>query len=473
MTPMLTDSGLYTDHYELTMAQGYWLDGQAERHACFDYFFRKAPYQGTYALFTGLSDLLASLEGLRFDEQACAHLRALGFDAGFIAFLADFRFQGQLLAPPEGEVVFAGMPVIRVEGNLVETQLIETLLLNTCNYESLIATKAARLRQAAGARQLLDFGLRRAPGLGGIQASKAAVLGGMDATSNVYAAMRYGLRSSGTQAHAWIQAHDDELSAFRHYARRYPNQCILLLDTYDTLRSGLPNAIRVAHELAASGHRLQGVRLDSGDLAYLSKATRRRLDAEGLDYVQILASNQLDEHLIRSLLAQDAPIDAFGVGTKLVTGQPDAALDGVYKLCQIDERPCLKLSENPEKIILPGRKQVYRWYDEEGHFYADGIQLAEEAPATCLYHPQDPERHVDLSGYRSEPLLRPVMEQGRRLAPIVSPQEIARYARDRLACLAPEHRRFDNPHPYKVGISAALLQLRQACIHAQRARLAL
>ncbi len=461
-------AGLYTDRYELAMAQGYLLTGKQATPACFDYFFRKPPFGGGYALFAGLQDLLAVLERLRFGADDCAYLASLGFQPAFLDYLADFRFGGDIHAMREGEVVFPGEPLVRVEGNLIETQLIETLLLNLLNVETLIATKAARLRQAAGPRTLIDFGLRRAQGLGGIQASKAAVLGGVDSTSNLYSAFLYGLSASGTQAHAWIQAHDDELAAFRAFARLYPRQCVLLVDTYDTLRSGLPNAIRVAREMAERGERLLGVRLDSGDLAYLSKAARRQLDAAGLAYVRIVASNQLDEYVIRSLLEQEAPIDAFGVGTRLATGQPDAALDGVYKLCLCDGQPRLKLSENPEKIILPGRKQVLRYLDEQGRFLADGILLADETRVERLHHPGWLELQCELSGLRAEPLLKPVMSRGRRLGPTPTVAETADYARARLARLPAEHRRFDNPHLYKVGISESLMLLRSRCIATAR-----
>lgn len=456
-------SGLYTDFYELTMGQGYFLTGKADEPAAFDYFFREMPFKGGYVVFAGLADLLAVLEELSFGEEDLAYLRKLGFQADFLGYLKKFRFQGRLLSVREGEVVFPLEPLVRVEGTLFEAQLIETLLLNFLNFESLIATKAARMVSAARGRRVVDFGLRRAQGLAGLQASRAAVIGGVDATSNVQAALRYGLDASGTQAHSWIQSFPDELSAFRKYAEIYPDRCILLVDTYDTLKSGIPNAITVARELAAKGHKLAGVRLDSGDLAYLAKHAREMLDAADLHGVKIVASNQLDEHLIKSLLDQGAPLNAFGVGTKLVTGQDSPALDGVYKLSQSGGEPRLKISENVAKTSLPGIKKVVRYTDKEGRFYADGILLENEKTADTVFHPHFPEQKSRVSHCFPESLLFKVMEGGKAL-PLPSVQEAAAYARERLSKLSPETKRFDNPHTYKVGISRTLMDLRDNLI---------
>jgi nicotinate phosphoribosyltransferase len=335
-------SGLYTDHYQLTMAQGYLLAGKQDVQACFDYFYRKNPFNGAYVIFAGLSDIIDYLENLHFSDEDCEYLDSIGFDKRFTKYLRSFTFKGSLYAPREGEVVFPLEPIIRVEGNLIEAQLIETALLNLVNFGSLIATKAHRIRMVAGDRILVDFGMRRAQGLGSILASKAAVIGGFNSTSNVYSAFAYGLESTGTQAHSWIQSYEDELSSFRAFAEAYPKRCILLVDTYDTLRTGVPNAITVAKEMETRGERLLAIRLDSGDLAYLSKRARKMLDDAGLKYVKIACSNQLDEFVIRSLLDQAAPIDLFGVGTRLVTGQDDAVLDGVYKLSVSDGNPGLK-----------------------------------------------------------------------------------------------------------------------------------
>jgi nicotinate phosphoribosyltransferase len=461
-------SGLYTDHYELAMAQAYYLNGMHEVPACFDYFFRQNPFSGGYAVFAGLSDLLAVLERLRFGEDDCAYLASIGFSRKFTDFLGTFRFNADIRAAAEGDVVFPIEPVFRVDGNILECQIIETLVLNLLNFETLIATKAARIRGVAGDRLVADFGLRRAQGPGGILASRAATIGGVNATSNVYSAFLFGLTSTGTQAHSWIQAYNDELSAFRDFARLYPERCILLVDTYDTLRSGVPNAITVAREMESRGGRLFGIRLDSGDLAYLSKRARAMLDEAGLQYVRIVASNLLDEHIIKSLLEQGAPLDAFGVGTKLVTGHPDGALDGVYKLSESGGKPRIKLSETADKISLPGHKKVIRFIDERGFFCADGIVQDDENDPDVLYHPFQTGISSRPAGCRMEQLLGTVMEKGRIAIPHRSVGEIAAFARARLLQLPEEHKRFENPHVYKVGISRRLKDLRNGLVDSSR-----
>jgi nicotinate phosphoribosyltransferase len=458
-------AGLYTDHYELTMAQGHFLNGRKDVAACFDYFFRTNPFGNGYSVFAGLRDLLEILEHLRFDDEDCAYLRTIGFAQGFVDFLKRFEFRADVYAPEEGEVVFPFEPIIRVEGNIIESQIIETLVLNIVNFETLVATKAARMRIVAGDRVVIDFGLRRAQGLGGILASKAAVLGGANSTSNVYSAFLFGLTSTGTQAHSWIQAYDDELTAFRDFARAFPGRCVLLVDTYDTLRSGVPNAITAAREMEARGERLLGVRLDSGDLAYLSKRARSMLDEAGLGYVKIVVSNKLDEYVIRSLIEQGAPVDAFGVGTRLVTGQSDAALDGVYKLSMSGGKPRLKISEDPEKIILPGRKNVLRCTDENGQFTADCIALDDEEDVQVIYHPHHPEKKSLAGPYKKERLLRKVMEQGKMIMARKRPEETAAFVQARLRQLPQEHKRFENPHIYKVGITEKLMDLRSVLVH--------
>lgn len=453
-------TGLFTDHYELAMAQGYFMNGMKDVPAVFDYFFRRNPYQGGYVQFGGLSGLLDSLENYRFHSDDCSYLERIGFSSDFISFLEDFHFRADVFAVREGEIVFPTEPIVRVEGNVVETQLIETLLLNTLNFESLIATKAARIRHAAGDRLLVDFGLRRAQGMGGIQASRAAIAGGFDKTSNVYSAFHFGLESTGTMAHSWVQSFPDEYQAFRAFADQYPEGCILLLDTYDTLNSGLPNAIRVGKEMEQAGSRLFGIRLDSGDLAYLSKQARKILDEAGMEYVRIVASNQLDEYIIESLIDQHAPIDAFGVGTSLVTGKDEAALDGVYKLSMINGKPTMKLSDNIKKSTLPGRKSLYRFTDAKGMFFADGIALDEEKEFSRIHHPFEAAKSTDISSFGKERLFEQVMDKGKRLMEETSPQKIAAYAQSRFSRLPAEQQRFLNPHTYKVGISSRLLEVR-------------
>ncbi|UCH66479.1 MAG: nicotinate phosphoribosyltransferase, partial [Ignavibacterium sp.] len=296
--------GLYADHYAFTMVQGYFLDGRKNCPACFDYFFRKNPFDSGYTIFAGLYDLLEMVSNFNFNSDSINLLKEKGFNDDFLTYLQSFKFKGKICAPKEGEIIFSNEPMARVEGNIIETQLIEALLLNMLNFQSLIATKASRIRQAAGNRILIDFGLRRAQGLSAIHASKAAIIGGLNSTSNVFSSFAFGVFSAGTQAHSWIQSYPDELSAFRKYAQSFPDHCILLVDTYNTLNSGLPNAITVAKEMEQNGQRLYGIRLDSGDLAYLSKKSRKLLDDAELEYVKIVASNQLNEHLIKSLIEQ-------------------------------------------------------------------------------------------------------------------------------------------------------------------------
>lgn len=461
---LLKRPALYTDYYELTMAQGYYLSGRKDEQACFDYFFRDIPFDGGYVVFAGLSDLLEALDVFRFHEDELKYLSDRGFHPEFLNYLRNLELSLDIHAAKEGEIVFPREPVVRVEGSIIETQMLETLLLNILNFESLIATKASRMKHAAGDHKVLDFGLRRAQGLGGIQASKAAIIGGIEATSNTYSSFIHDTPASGTMAHSWIQSFEDELTAFRKYAEYYPDECILLVDTYDTLESGVPNAITVAKELEKQGHQLKGIRLDSGDLAYFSRKARKQLDKAGLDYVKIAVSNQLDERLIKSLLNQDAPIDLFGVGTRLVTGYESPALDGVYKLTSVNKEPKLKLSENIEKITLPGHKKVIRYTDKDGMFHGDGILLDDESKTETIYHPLYPTKHTNITSFKSELLLHPIMKDGEQLVISSHPKESANYAKQRLEKLNPEHKRFENPHIYKVGISKKLRDLRNELI---------
>ncbi|MCJ7820598.1 MAG: nicotinate phosphoribosyltransferase [Bacteroidales bacterium] len=466
---MIDFTASYTDQYQLTMSQVYFLKGQQGHNAVFDYFFRRLPFNGGYALFAGLEDILGALEELRFDKQDLEFLKEQHFNPDFIRYLKDFRFRGNIYSSFEGDVVFPVRPVLQVEGDIIETQIIETLLLNLLNFQTLVATKASRIRIAAGDKKLIDFGLRRAQGPGGYYASRAAYIGGFDATSNIRAGRDYGIPVSGTMAHSYIQSYDDELTAFRHFAEEIPDDCVLLVDTYDTLKSGLPNAITVAGEMESKGYRLVGIRLDSGDLAYLSKMSRKMLDDAGLGYVKIAVSNQLNEFIIRSLLEQQAPVDVFGVGTELVTGFPDAALDGVYKMAFADGKPRIKLSENVGKITLPHRKQVFRVLDGDQNFLgADAVTLADEKEIEIMHHPFYGLKSFNIKSYEQEPLLWKVMENGVRVSPSRTLKEIADYSRERLKMLPEEYKRFDNPHIYKVGISDGLRNERDRLINEYR-----
>lgn len=456
------NSGLYTDLYELTMAQGYFFKGRHQQEATFDYFYRKNPFHGGYVVFTGLAEVLDKLETFAYGEEEINYLRQQGFREDFLDYLSNFRFRGDIASCREGEVVFPLEPVLRVTGNILETQLVESLLLNFLNYSSLISTKSARIRQEAGERAIADFGLRRAQGMGSILGARAALIGGANSTSNVMAGAEYDIPVSGTMAHSWVQSFDDELESFRAYADIYPGECVLLIDTYETLNSGLENAMIVAEELEKKGYRLKGVRLDSGDLAYISKKARKRLDEKGYPYVKILASNQLDEYLIRSLDLQKAPLDIFGVGTNLITGAQDAALDGVYKMSVFNGVPRLKISDDLTKLSFPGIKNVIRHYDSENHFYADAVILDDEDVVKEMFHPHHKHKRCDLAQLKSERLLKPVMEHGEKIEKNLSIREIADYAKKRLQHLDGSITRLENPHIYKVGLSRKLMNMRDS-----------
>lgn len=456
-----TFSAGYTDLYQLSMGAVYFQEKKQDRPATFDYFFRKIPDGGGYVVFAGLEELLDILEDLHFTPEDLAYLQLQSFDPAYIEFLRGFRFRGTLHAVREGEVVFPGCPLVRVEGSLFEVQLVETLLLNILNFQSLIATKASRMRAVAPDKELSDFGLRRAQGPAAIMAARAAVIGGFNSTSNVYAASRYGIKVAGTMAHSFIESYESELAAFRAYAKARPGHCVFLADTYDTLHSGVPNAITVAKEMEQRGEKAQGIRLDSGDLAWLSKAARRLLDEAGLPYMKIVVSNQLDEFVIKSLLEQGAPIDVLGVGTRLITGYPDAALDGVYKLAEYDGAPKLKLSETIAKVTLPGNKSVMRLLKPDGCFAGgDLIQLTDGPAGAEMRHPYEPNQRLGLAPFRLEPLLQPVMQAGKRKAARQSLGDIAAYVQERLNLLPAEYKRFQFPHTYKVGLSQQLYDLR-------------
>ncbi|WP_133127905.1 nicotinate phosphoribosyltransferase [Legionella nagasakiensis] len=466
---MINYTGTYTDQYQLTMAQAYFLKGRAKHSAIFDYFFRKLPFNGGYAVFAGLEDLLDVLEKLKFNDEDIQFLRQQGFVSDFLDYLKQFRFRGNVYASREGDVVFPTRPVITIEANMLEVQIIETMVLNILNFQTLIATKANRMRQVAKERQLVDFGLRRAQGAGGYFASRAAFIGGFNATSNVAAGRDYGIPVSGTMSHAFIQSYDDEYSAFRDFAEVWPDNCILLVDTYDTLNSGLPNAIKVGREMEAKGHKLKGIRLDSGDLAFLAKQSRQLLDEAGMTYVKIAASNQLDEYAIQQLLEQQAPIDLFGVGTSLVIGQPDGALDGVYKLVSTQGKPRIKLSETMDKITIPGKKQVHRILRENEMFWgADVISLEDEQDITAMYSPFDHSGSVNIKGLKTEPLLQQVMNNGRRVEEPKSLKEIACFSQNRLKLLSGEFKRLDKAGIYKIGISNRLRIIRDQLIQAYK-----
>jgi nicotinate phosphoribosyltransferase len=465
---------LATDLYQLTMAYGYWKTGTAERDTVFQAQFRANPFGGGFSVACGLETLLDWVEHFQFTGDDLSFLSELRgadgrplFEEGFLRFLSDLRLKVDLDAVPEGTMVFPHEPLVRVQGPVLHCQLLETQLLNTLNFQTLIATKAARLKIAARGAPVLEFGLRRAQGLdGAISASRAAYVGGVDATSNVLAARVLGIPVRGTHAHSWVMLFGDELEAFEAYAGALPNNCVFLVDTYDTLR-GVDHAIEVGRTLRARGHDLLGVRLDSGDLAYLSKEARRRLDAAGFPAARIYASNDLDEAVIQSLFEQGATIDVFGVGTRLVTGYDQPALGGVYKLTAVrgpsgafEHR--IKLSDHVTKISDPGVLQVRRFYDGET-LLADAIwdQLLGCPEEVTVVDPVDATRRWVLArGTAHEDLLVPVLRAGK---PVYVPPPLAelreRTARQ-LQSLPPGLKRFVNPHEYPVGLERTLHELK-------------
>lgn len=461
---MIHLSATYVDLYQLSMAQVYYRKGKNST-AVFDYYFRKNPFNGGYTIFAGLENLLSDLTEFHFTPQDVDYLRQFNFDSEFLNYLKNFRFTGNIYAAPEGDLIFPTRPILQVEANIIEAQILETWLLNILNYQSLIATKASRMRQVAGNKLLLDMGLRRAHGFGGYHASRAAMIGGFDGTSNVKSGMDFDIPVSGTMAHSFVQSYDSELEAFRDFAKVRPQNCILLVDTYNTLKSGVPNAITVAKEMEERGHKLYGIRLDSGDLAYLAKKARKKMDQAGLSYVKIVASNQLDEFVIKSLGEQDAPIDIFGVGTSLVVGRPDAALDGVYKLTEYNGKPRIKISENIIKTSIPSLKQVYRIIDENGSFFGmDVIAQVGEKKLNHVFHPFEPLKSMEVGGYKTEPILKTVVKNGEVILKPQSVSEISKFRESQLNKLPMEYKRFDNPHIYKVSLSQNLKEKRDFLI---------
>ena len=376
---------MMTDLYELTMMNGYLRHGMKDSRACFDVFYRKQGDITSYAVAAGLEQAVDYIKNLHFSDEDIAYLRSLGiFDEAFLAYLADFRFSGDIAAIPEGTVIFPDEPILRVTAPIMEAQLLETALLNILGHQTLIATKASRIIQAARGDRVLEFGLRRAQGPdAGIYGARAAIVGGFQATSNVLTGQMFDVPVGGTHAHSWVMSFPDELTAFRAYAEVFPNQCLLLVDTYDTLGSGVPNAITVFKELRARGIEPMGIRLDSGDLAFLSRQARRMLDEAGFPKAKIFASGDIDEEIIWDLKAQGAAIDVWGIGTKLITSMDNPCLGAVYKLAAQEMNgvfePRIKISENPAKVTNPGIKQLLRYYDRRtGKALADLIALADE-----------------------------------------------------------------------------------------------
>ena len=471
---------LLTDFYELTMMQGYLKSGKHQERVIFDMFYRKNPCGNGFAICCGLEQVVEYIRNLNFSEEDIDYLRSLGtFDEDFIEYLRGFHFTGDIYAIPEGTVVFPKEPLIKVIAPVIEAQLVETAILNLVNHQSLIATKAYRVVHAAQGDGVMEFGLRRAQGPdAGIYGARAAVIAGCIGTSNVYAGQKFRVPVLGTHAHSWIMSFPTELEAFKTYARLYPNNCILLVDTYDTLKSGVKNAILCYDAMKEEGITLKrfGIRLDSGDLAYLSKKARKMLDEAGYSDAIISASNDLDENLIASLKAQGACITSWGVGTNLITSESQPSFGGVYKLAATysDEGqwvPKIKLSENSEKITNPGNKQIYRIIEKDsGKVFADYIALEEErfseAEDLVLFDPIDTWKKSTLKGgsYEMRPLLVPIFLGGKLVYNCPSVEEIKAHCKKEQESLWEECRRLTNPHAVHVDLSDKLYEMKKGLL---------
>ncbi len=466
---------MMTDLYELTMMNGYWRYGMAKNVAVFDLFYRKQGDETAHAVAAGLEQAIEYIRSLHFSAEDIAYLRSLNtFDEGFLALLKDFRFTGDIDAVPEGTIVFPTEPIVRVSAPMIEAQLVETALLNIINHQTLIATKASRVVQAAQGGGVLEFGLRRAQGPdAGIYGARASIIGGCVATSNVLTGQMYDIPVRGTHAHSWVMSFGSELEAFRAYAEVFPHECLLLVDTYDTLKSGVPNAITVFKELRARGIEPSGIRLDSGDLAYLSRTARKMLDDAGFPNARIFASGDLDEEVIWDLKAQGAAIDVWGVGTRMITSQNNPALGGVYKLAAEEVNgelvPRIKISENPAKITNPGKKKVLRIYSrEDRHALADLIALHDEVydasePLT-IFDPENTWKRMTLTDYTLRELLVPIFRGGEQVYRSPDLHCIAAYARDELDTFWSEYKRLHRPQRYKVDLSQRLYDLKQSLL---------
>ena len=473
---------LMTDLYQLTMMQGYYTYHKTSQRVVFDLFYRENPFHGAFAIAAGLEQAIDYIRHLSFSREDIEYLRSLGiFQEDFLTYLENFRFTGDIDAIPEGTVVFPREPLIRVNAPIIEAQLVETTLLNLINHQSLIATKAARVVHAAKGDPVMEFGLRRAQGPdAGTLGARAAVIGGCIGTSNVLTAKLFDVAPKGTHSHSWVMSFDSELEAFRAYAKLFPNMCILLVDTYDTLRSGVPNAIRVFQEMRDQGihSSMYGIRLDSGDLAYLSIEAKKMLDAAGFLDAIISASSDLDEHLIRDLKLQGAQISLWGVGTKLITAQDNPSFGGVYKMAAEEDhngqmQPKIKLSNNPEKITNPGVKKVLRIYDKaSGYMKADLIALEEEVydpeKDLTIFHPVDTWKRMTFKGgtYTLRSILVPIFRGGECVYESPSVMEIRDYCAKEQETLYRESRRLVNPQTVPVDLSQPLWDMKQAMMHA-------
>ncbi|PTX64312.1 nicotinate phosphoribosyltransferase [Melghirimyces profundicolus] len=475
---MQTNPGwaLHTDKYQITMMYAHWKNGSHHQRKVFDLYFRKLPFGNGFAVFAGLERAVQYLENLRFTEEDLRYLaeQPERYDPAFLDLLRGFRFTGDVYGMKEGTLIFPNEPLLRLEGNVIELQLIETALLNFIGYQTLVATKAARLRTVAEEDVLLEFGTRRAQETdAAVWGARAAYLAGFDGTSNLRAGEQFGIPTSGTHSHAWVQDFDSELEAFRAFTRAFPERSVLLVDTYDTLKSGVPHAIQVGLELREQGHELAGIRLDSGDLAYLSKEARKMLDEAGLTNTRIIASSDLDEETLLNLKSQGARIDAWGVGTRLITAYDQPALGAVYKLVARHRNgewiPSIKISSNPEKVTTPGRKTVYRIIDRKtnkarGDLITPADQVLDEDRPLTLFHPVHTYRKKKVRDFRAINLLEPIFEDGKRVYDLPTLSEVRKYHREQRSLFWEEYLRQLNPEEYPVDLSDELWETKQELI---------
>lgn len=463
------------DFYELTMANGYFKNGIGDKTAYFDMFFRKVPDDGGFAIMAGVNELREYIENLHFEKEELDFLRTKGFGDEFINYLENFDFQCDIDCVKEGTPIFPGEPIVRVSGPIIQAQFIETMVLLCINHQSLICTKANRVARASQGRAVMEFGSRRAQGFdGAVLGARAAYIGGCAGTACTITDYLYDVPALGTMAHSWVQTFDSELEAFCAYAREYPDKCTLLIDTYNVLKSGLPNAIKAfKQEVLPRGFRPKGVRIDSGDITYLSKKIRKVLDEEGFEDCQIVASNSLDEYIIRDMLLQNAKVDSFGVGERLITASSNPVFGGVYKLAAIEKDgkiiPKIKISENVQKITTPGVKTVWRLYDRETNkAIADVITFADEVIDDSkeyeLFDPEHTWKRKTVTNFRAEKILKPLFRKGKFVGEEKTINEIKDYCQSQVETLWDEVKRFENPHTYYVDLSRKLWEEKQNMI---------
>lgn len=467
---------MLTDFYEITMANGYFLNGMDKKIAYFDMFFRSVPDNGGFAIMAGVEQLIDYLKSLKFEAGDIQYLRSKNmFSEEFLQYLSNFKFSCDVWAVPEGTPIFPNEPIITVKGPVIEAQFIETMILLTINHQSLIATKANRIVRASQGRAVLEFGSRRAQGYdGAILGARAAYVGGCVGTACTITDREFGIPVIGTMAHSWIQMFPSEIEAFRAYAKIYPDNCTLLVDTYNTLKSGIPNAITIfKEEVVSKGHRPKGIRLDSGDITYLSKEARKMLDAAGFEDCKIVASNSLDEYIIRDILMQGAKVDVFGVGERLITSRSEPVFGGVYKLCGVEEEgrilPKIKLSENVGKITNPGYKILWRLYDKKSHkAIADVLALSDEVinekEGYEIFDPEHVWKRKKVSNFYAKKLQVPIFTKGNCVYESPCLDDIREYCHSQVDSLWEEVLRFENPHKYFVDLSKPLWDLKQSLL---------